>query len=285
MSPSPNTVPSPLRRGFALLCAAAALAALPAARAEAQHVRVFDGRTLSAAPAPILLVVAGRDFAWDEYEKLRASFEGAGVEVRVAGPSLEPCVSWAGIQPALVDGSVRTVSPDVSVVVADASDYSGVVFVGGWGSSMYQYAFEGTFSNAAYRRDPLVVEAVNRLIGDFLAEGKPVGAVSHGVSVLAWARVDGVSPLRKKTVTAWAGGGPGFRLGGRSYADATVATRWHLEKNGAVMPLSAAIGDPATSTDDVWVDGRIITAENPAAIEAFSPTFLGGVRVAAGDLD
>jgi len=285
MSPSPIAAPSPLRRGLALLCAAAALAALPAARAEAQHVRVFDGRDSSVAPAPILLVVASRDFAWDEYENLRASFESAGVEVRVASASLEPATSWGGIQPVLVDGSVRTVSPDVALPLAEASDYSAVVFVGGWGSSMYQYAFEGTYSNAAYRRDRLVVESVNRLIGDFLAQGKPVGAIGHGVSVLAWARVDGVSPLRKRSGTAWAGGSPGFRLGGRSYPDATVATRWHVERNGGSMPLSAAIGDPTTSHDDVVVDGRIITAENPAAVAAFGPTFLGGVRVAAGDLD
>lgn len=283
MSPSPIAFPNPLRRGLALLCAAAALAALPAVRAEAQHVKVFDGQNGERAAAPILLVVASRDFAYDEYEALRAAFEGAGVEVRVASASMEPATSWGGIQAGMGDGSVRMVSPDVALPVADASDYSGIVFVGGWGASSYQYAFEGTYVNADYRKDRLVVESVNRLIGSFLAEGKPVGAVGHGVSVLAWARVDGVSPLRKKTVAAWAGGGPGFRLGGRSYADATVATRWHVERNGGAMPLSAAIGDPTTSHDDVWVEGKIITAENWNAIEPYGPAFLGGVRVAAAD--
>lgn len=281
MNPAPNAPTTSLRRALAVLCAAAALAALPAARVEARG----DGTTADAAPAPILVVVASRDFAYDEYEALRASFEGAGVEVRVASASMEPATSWGGQLFGMSDGSVRTVRSDVALPLADASDYSGVVFVGGWGSSMYQYAFEGTYSNVAYRRDRLVVEAVNRLVGEFLAASKPVGAVGHGVSVLAWARVDGVSPLRKKTVTAWAGGGPGFRLGGRTYADATVATRWHVERNGGSMPLSAAVGDPTTSHDDVVVDGRIITAENWNAIEAFGPTFLGGVRVAAGDVN
>lgn len=280
MSPSPIAAPTLLRRSLALLCAGAALAALPAARAEAQHVNVFDGRSHEVAPLPVLLVVAGQDFAWDEYESLRAAFGRAGRDVLIGGRSYDACTSWP-----IGDGSVRMVTPDVALPLADAADYAGAVFVGGWGSSMYQYSFEGTYSNAAYRPDRLVVESVNRLIGDFLAQGKPVGGVGHGVSVLAWARVDGASPLRKKTVTAWAGGGPGFRLGGRTYADATVASRWHLEKNGAAMPLSGAIGDPTTSHDDVWVDGKIITAENPAAIEAFVPTFLGGVRVAAGDLN
>jgi hypothetical protein len=35
---------------------------------------------------------------------------------------------------------------------ADAADYSAIVFVGGWGSSSYQYAFSGTYYNSAYGR-------------------------------------------------------------------------------------------------------------------------------------
>jgi len=36
---------------------------------------------------------------------------------------------------------------------------------------------------------------------------------------------------------------------------------------------------PSTATDDVWIDGKIITAENNAA------GFIGGVRVATGDVN
>jgi len=97
---------------------------------------------------------------------------------------------------------------------------------------------------------------------DFIARGKHVAAICHGVSVLAWARVDGVSPLRGRTVAGYAGSSPGFRLDGMKYPDAEVPMRWHLEMNGASVLTSGAIGDPLSSTDDVWIDGKIITAEN-----------------------
>jgi len=41
---------------------------------------------------------------------------------------------------------------------------------------------------------------VNQLITDFVHQGKYVTALCHGVSVLAWARVDGQSLLAGKQV-------------------------------------------------------------------------------------
>jgi hypothetical protein len=70
--------------------------------------------------------------------------------------------------------------------------------------------------------------------GALAAEGDAAAAIDHGVTVLAWARVDGVSP-------GIAPYDPAF-LGGVSVATA----------DGGVA-------------DDVVVDGRIITAENSAA--------------------
>jgi putative intracellular protease/amidase len=137
---------------------------------------------------------------------------------------------------------------------------------------MYQYAFEGTYSNVAYRPDPIVARTVNELINDFVAQDKYVAAICHGVSVLAWARVDGVSPLAGRALTAWAGGGPGFKLDGEIFPDAGVATRWHIEKNDGSMPLSASAGDPLSVADDVIVDGKIITAENYYAARLFGQT-------------
>jgi putative intracellular protease/amidase len=237
---------------------AAALAVLPAARLEAQLAKAGPG----------LLVLGNRDFSLEEYRALRAAFEGHGREVHVAAGTLDLCIPWGG---SLADA----VRPDVALTTVDPSRYSAVVFVGGWGASSYQYAFEGTYTNAAYRKDRLVVESVNRLIGDFLARRKPVAASGHGVTVLAYARVDGISPLKSRTVSAWAGGGPAFSLRGREYADATVGTRWHVERNGAFMPLSSAIGDPATATDDVWVDGKIITAESFDSVDAMGRLLVG----------
>jgi len=52
----------------------------------------------------------------------------------------------------------------------------------------------------------------------------------------------------------------------------------------AILAFSAAT--PALAqTDDVIVDGRIITGENPAAAGTSYPGFVGGIRVATGDVD
>ena len=106
--------------------------------------------------------------------------------------------------------------------------------IGGWGASSYQYAFEGTYHNSAYRPQRTVTRAVNTLINDFVAQDKPVGAVCHGVTVLAWARVDGASPLKERVVVGPAGGMPGFRASFSDYADGEMAMRWQVDANGAL---------------------------------------------------
>ncbi len=40
--------------------------------------------------------------------------------------------------------------PDIAIAEANASQYSAIVFVGGWGATQYQFAFPGTYANAAY---------------------------------------------------------------------------------------------------------------------------------------
>jgi hypothetical protein len=84
--------------------------------------------------------------------------------------------------------------------------------VGGWEASAYQYAFndpnfDGRTDNfyryAPYNGDDNLRDgkigkgkiAVNELINDFVAQDKYVCGLCHGVTVLAWARVDGESPL------------------------------------------------------------------------------------------
>lgn len=208
-----------------------------------------------AAPLPVLMVIANQDFYYQEYSETRASLEREGMQVVVAAGTTERAIPH-GRNPRWI------VRVDRALADVDTSDYSAIVFVGGWGASAYQYAFEGTYHNPTYRPDPVVARAANELINDFVAQDKYVAAICHGVSVLAYARVDGVSPLAGRVVTGWAGGGPGYKLDGQSFPDATVPTRWHIEKNGATMPLSASAGDPLTVADDVIVDGIIITAEN-----------------------
>src|SRR5262245_36365001 len=97
-------------------------------------------------PMPVLMVIANQDFYYREYADTRASLEGEGMDVVVAA---------ATTRLAIPHGRNPRVQPSLAVSDVDASDYSAIVFVGGWGSSMYQYAFEGTYNNVAYRADPI----------------------------------------------------------------------------------------------------------------------------------
>jgi putative intracellular protease/amidase len=219
-------------------------------------VAAFDASiAFAATPQPVLMVVANQDFNYTEYAATRASLEAHGLQVVVAAGATRAAQPQSG-------GPGSPVQPDLALSAADAERYSAVVFVGGWGASSYQYAFSGTYDNPAYRTPLAIRDDVNRLIGAFTAHDKPVAAICHGVSVLAWARVDGVSPLRRRTVVGPAGGTPGFRFRGVHVPDAEQPARWQIEMNGATMLTSASVGNPTTSTDDVIVDGRIITAEN-----------------------
>lgn len=203
-------------------------------------------------PPPVLMVIANQDFYYQEYADTRASLEAAGLEVVVAATTTETATPHANSGQG--DGSGH-VTPDLALSDANADDYSAIVFVGGWGAASYQYAFEGTYNNGSYNSTEELKSTVNDLINDFVDQDKYVSAICHGVSVLAWARVDGVSPISGKTVSAWANTSPGSDT-------AFHTTRQEIEYNGGSMVQSGSIGDPTTATDDVIVDGRIITAEN-----------------------
>jgi len=73
---------------------------------------------LSASPQPVLMVIANQDYFYRDY---------AEVSPRVGGMLV-----------GLGDGSVRSVKESIATKPADPQA-AGVVFVGGWGSSMYQY--------------------------------------------------------------------------------------------------------------------------------------------------
>ena len=211
--------------------------------------------TAAERPTPVLMVIANQDFHYAEYSASRASLEAAGLEVVVAASTTDTAKPQDR-------GVSANVQPDLALADVNADDYSAIVFVGGWGSSQYQYAFEGTYHNSAYRAQPGVGFEVNRLVKSFDSDHKPVSAICHGVTVLAWARVDGASPLDGRTVVATPGGMPGFRDGDLDFADAQYPARWQIEANGATMLTAGSIGDPLSATDDVYIDGNIITAEN-----------------------
>lgn len=234
----------PLTRPSRALCLAlATFAALPTPAPAASS------------PLPVLLVIANQDFYYRDYAAVRSGLQTRGLEVVVAAGEARLA------QPQRAGGGLP-VQPDRALSNVDAGDYSAIVFVGGWGASSYQYAFAGTYANSAYRPRRVTAQSVNTLINEFIADDKPVAAISHGVTVLAWARVDGSSPLQGRTVVATAGGLPGFRDEGMDFPDAEAPVRTQIEWNGATMLTSGSIGNPLTTADDVIVDGRIITAEN-----------------------
>jgi putative intracellular protease/amidase len=240
----------PFRRALGALVLLATLASPSAIRAD---------------QLPVLMVIANQDFWYREYAQVRKELVARGLPVVVAAGRRANAI------PQAPDGR-RIVTPDLAVSDVTAADYSAIVFVGGWGASSYQYAFEGTYQSAAHQPDPVVVAAVNRLINDFVDQDKPVAAISHGVSVLAWARVDGVSPLGGRTVAGYPGGSPAFKYEEQTYPGGAIPVYWHVIQNGGSARTSAATGNPLSVADDVVVDGRIITAERYDAAGLFTRT-------------
>ncbi len=259
-----------------LLSALGAWLALSAVVAPAATYAQLRG---GARPLPVLLVIADRgDFHYREYADTRSALRRVGLETRVSATSTEMSFPHPGTgEPAGTDGGVV---PDLPLAAVDPAKFSAIVFVGGWGSSMYQYGFndpngDGVVDNfyvhAPYRGDDDLNDGragdpkriVNRLIELFARTGKPMAAICHGVTVLAWARVDGVSPLRGRRVAAPFSGSPAAYYRGRWFEDNQLGQAEQVRVNGGIPGLvSGQYGDPQTAADDVIVDGRIITAEN-----------------------
>src|SRR5262245_48111088 len=89
---------------------------------------------------PVLMVIANRDFYYQEYGETRNSLAEAGVGVVVAATSEDTAIPHAnsGQSEAGVSGEV---TPDIALADVNPANYSAIVFVGGWGSSMYQFAY------------------------------------------------------------------------------------------------------------------------------------------------
>jgi putative intracellular protease/amidase len=223
---------------------------------------------LAADPLPVLLVIADqRDFYYTEYAETREAIEAEGVEVQVAATSTSPSLAHAGSGQGSGDGIVV---PDLSLASVNEDDYSAIVFVGGWGSSMYQYDFPGTYQDGHYNGDLATRQLVNDLINEFVADDKYVAAICHGTTVLAWARVDGVSPLAGKQVSVPYIGSPAVEYNGVWYGNFALGQYEQAVSNGAIAnTFSGQYGRPDTVADDVVVDGRIITAENYDAAAYF----------------
>lgn len=211
----------------------------------------------------VLLVIANRDFFYREYAEPRAELEKAGIKVEVAAARKSPCRPHGGSGQGR-DGGV--VQPDVALAKVDPDRYDAIVFPGGWGSSVYQYAFPGRYTNAVYNSDRQTKETANRLINQFNEQEKIIGALCHGVAVLAWSRVNDRSLIQGRRVTAASRSGP---AGSYPNVQGTPQSRWNAIQNGARVSAPGSVGNPRTAADDVVVDGRIITAQDDGSARAF----------------
>ncbi len=221
---------------------------------------------------PVLLVLANDGFYYREYSETRLGLENQGLEVVITAGNLDWCYPHANTGQGAENGWIM---PDLALADVDAADYAAIAFIGGWGSSHYQYAFTGSYSNGYYNSNAHRALA-NQVINDFVDQDKIISAICFGVTVLAWSRVDGQSPITGKDVSTFALGGPSGIYDGIWYGNYGMATTWHITQNGGTHVPSGSIGDPSTVDDDVLVDFsnglRVITAENYDAALAFGTT-------------
>ena len=224
----------------------------PAARPAESAPRPVNGR---AAGRRVLMIIANRDFFYREYGEPRAEFDRAGFRVTVAAGRRGSCTPH-GNSGQNGDGTVQA---DLALSEVRANDYDAVLFSGGWGASAYQFAFTGRYNDPTYNGDRATKAEANRIINEFVAQDKYVAALCNGVSVLAWARVNGRSPLAGKRVCA-----PQRQAAAGIYngQQAQPPCRWHPEVNGAILSPPGALGQPGTAADDVMVDGKILTGED-----------------------
>lgn len=208
-----------------------------------------------------LLVIGNADFDYREYSEAREQLERKGHDVKVAAAQQ----SIATPKPGTAAAGGGTIMPDVTLANADPAAFDALLILGGWGASSYLYGFDGAMTNASYAPSSEAAARFNEIVATFLAQDKYVAAIGYGVAVLAWTRIDELSPLSGKAVVASEQGTPACVVEGRAYEDDELPVRHHLERNGATMSEAGAIGNPATDADDVATDGRIVTAQNAGA--------------------
>lgn len=247
-----------------------------------QQSESLEARTLlTTTTLPVLMVIADQqDFYYQEYNDTRNSIVAAGVDVQVAATTAAPSTPhWNSGQDIGHDG---VVVPDLTLASVNASEYSAIVFVGGWGSSMYQYAFPGTYQNALYNGDLATRQVVNDLINEFDSSEKYLGFICHATAIGAWSRVNGTSILAGRQVSVPYVGSPAVIYNGVWYGNTQLGQYEQAVTNGAIPnTASGQYGDPTTATDDVVVDGRIITAENWDSAAMFGTTIAQVVQAAA----
>ena len=204
----------------------------------------------------VLIVIANDGFFYREYAHPREELEKAGFIVEVAAGLPSVCQPHANSGQGRSSGIVR---PDLTIDKVDSKRYVGILFSGGWGSSMYQFAFRGSYDNRAYNGTRQIKATANRLINEFVDQDKHVAALCHGVSVLAWSRRNGRSLLRDRRATGPTRQGPSGIYNGQR---AQPPSRWNAETNGAKMVAPNSVGNPRSAADDVVIDDKLLTGQD-----------------------
>lgn len=191
-----------------------------------------------------------------------------------------------------VPSAVPLADVGMTSATREAADYSAIVFVGGWGASSYQYAFEGT-SAASSDALPTDQFSLNYTKIEFATQQVPT---RDSLSIPEPDR-EPVVTIEYLVLGAYLGSEPALGLTSdakpsqavpanqdfyyREFADTPTAPasdyllvldgirgESHESHRGEIEIVSWSLGatasDPTTVADDVIVDGRIITAENPA---------------------
>lgn len=165
-----------------------------------------------------VLILATDGFEESELFGPREILQRQGADVLLASPGRSP------IQATVLDDPGRTIRPDMLVSEAHAEDFDALILPGG-----------------VLNPDSLRTHApAIALIRDFVAAGKPVGAICHGPWLLVEADV-----LRGRTATCWP----------------SIAT--DLRNAGALLVDQAAA-----------IDGNIVTSRAPEDVPAFTAALI-----------
>jgi protease I len=142
---------------------------------------------------PLLLMIAARDFSYEEFQPVRDGLQRAGLAVQVAADDTLPARSL----------SDSLVEPDLLIRDANPADYSGLVVIGGIGS-------------ISYWNDSAALGLVRAFAG---SQSQVLGAVGIGPILLAKA---GALKGRKATVFTDVRAIEFLKQGGARYVSKTL---------------------------------------------------------------
>lgn len=219
----------------------------------------------------IILAIANDDFDFREYAAIRKTLERDGHEVVVTADRKVISKPEASTAPP----ASGMVMPDLAWSDVDAGRYDALILVGGRGAYRHLYAFSGTIDDAAFKFQKEAAQRLNQLIAAFITQDKVVAAIGTAMAILAWARIDGATPIAARQVAGAESRMPACTLAGRMYRDGQLSLIYQLELNGAIVADPGVIGNPSTSADDVVFDGRFVTGAGAEAAAEFAQA-LGG---------